>query len=138
MTDDPRVDRLTAAARERSAQKAKAAEAAIRRLRKADRPVNFLSVGKEAGVSHSFLYGHPDLRQRIEHLRRAPRPSPATKPSRSNDGNLVLALTQQIDDLKRCHREEVHSVKEALAKAHGENLALRRQLAQRGIAPFTD
>lgn len=140
MTTDPRVERLTAAAHRRSTEKVNAAKAAISRLRKAGRPVNFLSVGKEAGVSHSFLYSHPDLRTQIEHLRRAPRISTNAEPasSRSSDGNLVIVLTQQIGDLKHRHRDEVNALKEAVAKAHGENLALRRQLAQRGLTPSTD
>ena len=83
MTDarERRIATLTAAAKVKSQTKTDAAEQAIRRLIKRGEPVTFQAVGREAGVSHAFLYGHPDLRGRIEHLRaqnRPPRPEPAT------------------------------------------------------------
>jgi hypothetical protein len=40
----------------------------------------------EAGVSHAFLYNHPDLRARIEHLRAGPartRPHPPRRTPRA-------------------------------------------------------
>jgi hypothetical protein len=136
---DPRVERLTAAARKRSGEKAKAAEAAIRKLRRAGQPVNFHTVAREAGVSHSFLYGHDELRQRIGHLRqsRPPRQQPASESS-NVEGNIVAILTQQLDALRTRHREEVLALKQSLERALGENLVLRRQLAQHGIIPVVE
>ena len=71
MTDarERRIATLTAAAKVKSQTKTDAAEQAIRRLIKRGEPVTFQAVRREAGVSHAFLYGHPDLRGRIEHLR---------------------------------------------------------------------
>ncbi|MEV4360054.1 DUF6262 family protein [Nonomuraea sp. NPDC049625] len=46
-----------------------AAEEAIKRLIRDGAAVTFQAVQREAGVSHSFLYGHPVLRRRIEQLR---------------------------------------------------------------------
>ena len=64
MTDarERRIATLTAAAKVKSQTKTDAAEQAIRRLIKRGEPVTFQAVGREAGVSHAFLYGHPDLR----------------------------------------------------------------------------
>lgn len=41
---------------------------------------------------------------------------------------LVRRLGQQLADARRKHREEVAELQAALAAAHGELLALRRQL----------
>jgi predicted Zn-dependent protease len=65
-----RIDTLNQAARRKSETKTKAAETAIRTLVKRGEPVTFQAVQRTAGVSHSFLYTHPALRERIEHLRR--------------------------------------------------------------------
>jgi hypothetical protein len=128
-----RVDALTAAARRKSEAKLAAAESAIKRLLKQDAPVTFQAVQREAGVSHSFLYGHPMLRRRIEQLRQRRVPPPAEgaradgREGAASD-NVVLALTAEIARLKRVHRQEVAALREALERAHGENLNLRRQL----------
>jgi hypothetical protein len=91
MSHDNRARRsaaLTAAAKANSQAKTSAAEQAIRALVKRDQPVTFQAVCREAGVSHAFLYGHHDLRGRIEHLRtqrRAdPTPASARKPRQSS------------------------------------------------------
>ena len=41
----------------------------------------------------------------------------------------VRALSAQLKELRRRHRDEVTSLQRALAVAQGENLALRRKLA---------
>ena len=125
-----RIDTLNQAARDKSQAKTKAAETALRTLARRGEPVTFQSVQREAGVSHSFLYTHPILRERIEHLRRhqsAPRPLPD-----SSGSNLVLVLTDEIARLKKQLREGEKALREALAQAHGENLELRRELTRRG------
>src|SRR5258708_6408617 len=44
-------------------------DTAIDALARADRPVNFQAVAKEAHVTTAYLYKHPALRSRIEALR---------------------------------------------------------------------
>jgi hypothetical protein len=133
---DNRVAALTAAAKAKSEAKTKAAEQGIRALIKRGEPITFQAVQREAGVSHAFLYNHPDLRGRIERLRAQARPSP-TPPATSDDAEstLVLALTAQINNLKQQHRQEVQALRAALEQAHGENLDLRREVARRGRTP---
>jgi hypothetical protein len=128
---------LNAAAKAKSQAKTSAAEQAIRALVKRGEPVTYQAVGREAGVSHAFLYGHQDLRQRIQHLRAQARPSPAPHQRTETTDTVVLALTTQIDQLKKQHRQEVQALRAALEQAHGENLDLRRELARRGHAPGT-
>ena len=123
---------LAAAAKAKSHAKAEAADQAIRRLIRRGEPVTFQAVQREAGVSHAFLYGNPELRARIEHLRDQARPRPAQPAGNDSENTLVLALTAQITHLKKQHRDENTALRAALEQAHGENLELRRELAQLG------
>lgn len=134
MIDDvqqKRIAVLTAAAKAKSEAKTKAAEQGIRALIKRGEPVTFQAVQREAGVSHAFLYGNPDLRARIERLRdqARPRATPAVADAAST---LVLALTAKIKQLQKKNREDVAALRAALEQAHGENLDLRRELARCG------
>jgi Ribonuclease G/E len=123
---------LAAAAKAKSHAKAEAADQAIRRLIRRGEPVTFQAVQREAGVSHAFLYGNPELRARIEHLRDQARPRPAQPASNDSENTLVLALTAQITHLKKQHRDETQVLRAALEQAHGENLQLRRELTRLG------
>ena len=127
-----RVAVLAAAAKAKSEAKTKAAEQAIRSLVKRGQPITFQAVQREAGVSHAFLYGHLELRGRIERLRAQARPAPIRADPAESADTLVLALTSQINQLKKRHRQEVHELRAALEQAHGENLELRRELTRRG------
>jgi predicted Zn-dependent protease len=125
---------LNAAAKAKSQAKTSAAEQAIRALLKRGELVTFQAVSREADVSHAFLYAHQDLRRRIEHLRAQARPAPAPRQTTGPDA-VVLALTSQIDHLKKQHRQEVQALRAALEQAHGENLNLRRELARHDPTP---
>ncbi|MCI0690232.1 MAG: DUF6262 family protein [Sporichthyaceae bacterium] len=137
MTDDRarRSAVLNTAAKAKSQAKTSAAEQAIRTLVKRGEAVTFQAVCREAGVSHAFLYGHEELRRRIQHLRDQARPAPQQRAE--GPDTVVLALTSQIDQLKKRHRDEVQTLRSALEQAHGENLHLRRELARRGTGPGT-
>ena len=122
---------LAAAAKAKSHAKAEAADQAIRRLIRRGEPVTFQAVQREAGVSHAFLYGNPELRARIEHLRDQARPR-AQHAGNDSENTLILALTAQITHLKKQHRDETQALRAALEQAHGENLQLRRELTRLG------
>ncbi|ORA39159.1 DUF6262 family protein [Mycobacterium aquaticum] len=136
MTDsrERRITALTEAAKVKSQNKTRDAEQAIRRLIKRGEPITFQAVQREACVSHAFLYNHPDLRKRIEHLRSTHRKTPSDQPIDTNS-TLVITLTRQIAELKKQHRQQLQQLRDALERAHGENLDLRRELARRGIHP---
>jgi Family of unknown function (DUF6262) len=139
MSDDRarRSAALNAAAKAKSQSKTSAADQAIRTLVKRGQPITFQAVCREAGVSHAFLYGHHDLRRRIEHLRAQAQPGPAPRQQTETSETVVLVLTAQIDQLKKQHRQEVQALRTALEQAHGENLELRRELARRAPRPST-
>lgn len=136
MTDsrERRITALTEAAKAKSENKTRDAEQAIRRLVKRGEPITFQAVQREASVSHAFLYNHPELRKRIEHLRGARRKATTDQPADAAD-TLVITLTRQIAELKKQHRQQLQALRDALERAHGENLDLRRELARRGIQP---
>lgn len=139
MTDtrQQRIDTLTTAARRKSGEKIKAADAAIRTLTKRGEPITFQAVQRQAGVSHSFLYTNPTLRERIERLRQQNQPAHRTQPDQDSENNLILALTAEVARLKKQLRQETQALRDALAQAHGENLDLRRELARRGTPTQT-
>jgi hypothetical protein len=136
MTDsrERRITALTEAAKAKSQNKTRDAEQAIRRLVKRGEPITFQAVQREASVSHAFLYNHPELRKRIEHLRGTRRKATTDQPADTDD-TLVITLTRQIAELKKQHRQQLQALRDALERAHGENLDLRRELARRGIHP---
>lgn len=123
---------LTAAAQAKTAAKTKDAEQAIRMLIKRGEPITFKAVQRQAGVSHAFLYNHPELRARIERLRAQRRSTPEPTGQPTGDNAIISTLTDQITRLKQQYRHEVHALRQALERAHGENLDLRRELARRG------
>jgi len=139
MTDsrDRRITALNQAAKAKSKNKTRDADQAIRRLVKRGEPINFQAVQREAGVSHAFLYNHPELRKRIEHLRGTRQMISAEQPADA-DNTIVNTLTRQIADLKKQHRQQLQALRDALERAHGENLDLRRELARRGIHPSSN
>ena len=124
---------LHKAAATRTAAATTRAEAALERMLRTGQPVTFRGLAAAASVSLDFLYRNPAIRQRVEHLRARqqalPAPgNPATRPAQP--GNVVAALTGELAQLKRRHREQVAELQRALQAAHGENLMLRRRLGQ--------
>lgn len=126
-------DNLRAAAQRKSQATIKRAEAALRTTIKNSEPITFRAIARTAGCSIDFLYGNPDLRRRIERLRTQQQatPAPPATADTNRDGNVIRALTIQLAELRRHHREEIHELRAALAAAHGENLQLRRKLGPR-------
>jgi hypothetical protein len=139
-TRQQRIDVLKDAARRKSVDKTKAAQAALKRLIKRGEPITFQGVQREAGVSHAFLYNNQQLRAQIEHQRRQRRPARHPAPADGDgENNIVITLTAQIARMKTQHRTEVKALRDALEQAHGENLELRRQLHRHGqTKPPTD
>lgn len=120
---------LRDAAQRRHTQAKERANAALARLSAAGAAISFASVAREAGVSTDFLYRQPQLRQRIQELRTTgTRRDSAPAPEASNGSAPVRALSAQIKELRRRHHDEMTQLRDALAVAQGENLALRRKL----------
>jgi len=117
---------LLAAARKRSSETRRRAEAAIARIADTGTPVTFDSVAQEAGVYRSWLYAQPDLRTEIDRLRQRPpaRTAPATTPQRqrASDTSLLRRLEAATDRIRRLEQDN-RDLKDALAQALGQNRA---------------
>jgi hypothetical protein len=106
-----------AAARRHQLTRARAIQA-LRELDRAGSPVTFASVAGAAGISRSWLYTQPDIRDQIRQLRgtRSPGPASAIPASqRATDTSLRARLTAALQRNQQ------------LAE---ENARLRRQLAR--------
>jgi len=124
-------DNLRRAAAAKTAAAAARAEQGIRDLVRRGEPITFRGLAQSAGVSLDFLYRHTEIRQRVEQLRDQQRGAPPPPPDRADPdqpSSVVRTLTAQLAELKRRHREEVTTLRQALEAAHGENLELRRCL----------
>lgn len=132
-------DNLRQAAARKSAVAQARAETALREMIRRHQPITFRGLAHNAGVSLDFLYRHPDLRRRVEHLRaqqdQSSRPTHSAAPDEPS--NVIRTLTAQITELKIQHRAEIDALNQALQAAHGENLTLRRQLGHRASSQPT-
>ena len=106
-----------AAARRHELTRSRAVQA-LRELHRAGVPVTFAGVAQSAGVSRSWLYTQPDIRDQIQRLRTSTSRAPGTPVpigQRSTDASLHTRLTAALQR------------NQALAD---ENARLRRQLAR--------
>jgi len=127
-------DNLRQAAARKSAAAQARAEQGLREMIRRNEPITFRGLARTAGVSLDFLYRCAPIRQRVEQLRRqqqntAPPPAAGTTQDDS-PSSVVRTLTAQLGELKRRHRDEVQSLRQALETAQGENLELRRRLGR--------
>lgn len=125
-------EQLIRAAKARHQDSLDRATAALSNLSRAGERITFAAVARRAGVSTDFLYNTPALRSRINELR-TPHAQSASNPSEANTSTntaAIRALSSQLKEQRRRHRDEVTALQKALAVAHGDNLELRRRLAQ--------
>ena len=130
---------LQKAAAARTAAATARAEAALDHMLRTGQPVTFRGLAAAASVSLDFLYRNPAIRCRVEQQRAQP-PAPTAPPHSTGThpgqpGNVIAALTGELTQLKRRHREQVAELRHALQTAHGENLMLRRRLGQQPQEP---
>ncbi len=108
---------LAAAARRHELTRARAIQA-LHELDRAAAAVTFAAVAAAAGISRSWLYTQPDIRDQIQQLRKTTSPAsgaPVPAGQRSTDGSQHARLTAALQR------------NQALAD---ENARLRRQLAR--------
>ena len=118
---------LLAHAQSRKEQKRKGVEEAIAALLREQKPVNFNTVAKAAIVSKAYLYGQPDLRERIEALRqqrveqmvreRVTRSAGKTDASRDL---VIFAKDRRIKELEAENHQLQQQLKGALGKAYDQ------------------
>jgi len=116
---------LVANANLRKEEKRKRVEEAITRLLRDHRAINFNSVAKAVGVSKTYLYMQPQIRDRIEALRQQEREQmvrervahPTGKTDAAKD-LVILAKERRIKELEEENRKLKQQLKGALGKAY--------------------
>ena len=111
-----------AAARRHQLTRARAIQA-LRELDRAGSPVTFASVAGTAGISRSWLYTQPDIRDQIRQLRGTRSPSPAsTVPAsqRATDTSLRARLTAALQRNQQLAEENAR-LRRQLARALGDH-----------------
>lgn len=111
---------IVAAARHRHELTRARAVQALRELDRTGAPATFAAVAAKAGVSRSWLYAQPDIRDQIVRLREATSRSPAAPvpaAQRTTDASLLRRL------------EAAHAERRRLQE---ENTRLRQEIAQAG------
>jgi hypothetical protein len=116
MPADNTTHLVTAARRRHELTRAKATQA-LRDLEQTGASITFETVARAAGVSRSWLYSQTDLRDEIQRLRQATRPTrrPATP------------IAQRASDASLRHRLEEANAR--IRQLTEDNQRLRRQLA---------
>ena len=116
---------LVVHAHQRKEEKRKRADEAITLLLRDQQMVNFNVVAKAAGVSKTYLYSQPQLRDRIEALRqqepeqtireRVARPKGKTDAGKDV---VILAKERRIKELEEENRKLKQQLKTALGRAY--------------------
>lgn len=103
---DQRIERLTAAAKQRSDEKRAAAQRAITALHARGKAVTFPSVAEEAGVSISYLYKEEDLAERIRGIRSSTKPT-ARRPAAATprERGLAVKLDAAVERIRELEQE---------------------------------
>jgi hypothetical protein len=114
--------RLARAAQARHEQTLQQAQNALQAMADEGGPVTVAGLASRAGVSRSWLYTQPELRDRIEQLRQHNRnehtPTAANKDSRASTDSLRRRLELAHQHIARL-RTETRDLRDALARAHG-------------------
>lgn len=118
---------LRAAAARRREHTLQRARDALRQLEATGGPVTFDLVARTAGVSRAWLYTEPTIRDAVQRLRAAHRPTtnsavPASQ--RASDASLLRRL-EAAHARNRELAAEIRQLREQLARAHGELRAAR-------------
>jgi hypothetical protein len=116
--------RLARAAQARHEQTLQRARTVLQSIADEDTPVTVAGLARRAGVSRSWLYTQPELRERIEQLRQRHRneTSPAATVSNTDSRASTDSLRRRLE-LAHEHiaqlRTENRELRDALARAHG-------------------
>jgi len=103
MSNDAKIAALKTAAEEKKQRAAESLEKAIHKLAQENKPITFAEVAREAGLSVSYLYKYPEIKERIEILRKqlkADKPTTAQKASDNSKTVIIYQLRERIKQLE--------------------------------------
>lgn len=115
MSNYDRKEQLKQLHEERKVKTQQNVDEAIKRLIKAQKPINFNSVANESSITKATLYNTPNIKERIEQLRlqqsKVSTPSQVKREMDENNKDAIIA-----------------SLKRRIKKIEGENKELREQV----------
>ncbi len=129
---------IVAAARHRHELTRARAVQALRELDRTGAPVTFAAVAAVAGVSRSWLYAQPDIRDQIVRLREATSRSPtAPVPAdqRTTDASLLRRLEAAHTERRRLQEENTRLRQEIARAGRRVARALGEQRQRAGAKP---
>lgn len=106
MSNDLKIAALKAAAEHKKQRAANNLEQAIRQLTQENQPVTFASVARNAGLSVSYLYKYPEIRERIDSLRKQQLfAGKQTEEKKASDNSKAVIIYQLRDRIKQLEAE---------------------------------
>lgn len=110
MNNNPNTEGISRYARKKSEEAYQKVEQVIKDLIKGQEMINFNNISNKSGVSKSFLYNHPELRDRIEHLRNQQTGLKSTEQlkRRTTDSSkdvIIASLKNKNEQLKKENEE---------------------------------
>lgn len=118
MSNNAKIAALKSAAEQKKQQASDNLEKAIRKLIQENKPITFANVAREAGLSVSYLYKYPEIKERIDSLRKqqlkAGKPSQPQKASDDSKAVIIYQLRERIKKLE-AEVEGLRRVNEGLA-----------------------
>lgn len=147
MSRETRVETLKAVAEQKKQNALDKTEKAIAQLAKEGKRLNFPNIAREAGVSVSYLYKYPEIKDRIQTLRKQqenvgkpPLPQPASDKSKMVIINQlrerIKKLETQRDELRLLNEKitgrlyQLQGTEELVERLRAENAFLKKQLEE--------
>jgi small-conductance mechanosensitive channel len=133
MKHERNVEGLRQNAQKKRQEAIKRTDAAIQKLLKDKRPVNFKTVAEVAGVSTAWLYREPEIKTRIERLREQGSHTKKAPPQQMTSDASKDAIIKTLKE--RCAKldAEIRGLREQLEVVYGRVLeaeALKQQVEQ--------
>lgn len=104
MSKESRIEALKAAAEQKKRRAEENLDKAIRKLISEGQPLTFADVAREAGLSVSYLYKYPEIKERINELRNQQqqirKPSAPQKASEDSKSTMIYQLRERIKKLE--------------------------------------
>ncbi len=147
MTKEKRIEKLKAVAEQKKENALENTEKAISKMIRENKRLSFSNIAREAGVSISYLYKYPEIKERIQYLRKqqsqtkkTSSPQPASDKSKmvitKQFKERIKKLEAQRDGLRRAvegltgklyHYQEIE---EQLERIKAQNSDLKEQLEE--------
>jgi cell division protein ZapA (FtsZ GTPase activity inhibitor) len=106
MSNDAKIAALKSAAEQKKQQAAENLEKAIRKLAQDNQPITFATVARVAGVSVSYLYKYPEIKERIDSLRKQQiKAGKPTQPQKASDDSKAVIIYQLRGRIKQLEAE---------------------------------